>query len=548
MSASPAVNLLEHIRDRDDVVLNEEGGVAYRHDQRASLLSLAACSLGQETFYGDQTPQIDHLAAQVAQTHPEWLVKLAVWLRRRLHMRTIPVRLGAIASLFPACRPALRLAFPLICARTDDLLEMSKLLKDDASGFARSSPHITRRMIAQALNDLDEYQAVKYRRSSTFGLRHLLQLYHPRPRDEKQSLLFRWILDRSCWREFSEEERALLPQISAFERFKRTDPGDLAAAERYVVEGHLPWEVVIPHLGSTEEAWRIAAPQMPIMALLRNLRNLLGSGALEHTRLREVVLSTFRDPQVIRDSKQLPFRWLAAYRAVEHLDGELAEAVAQALELSVVNLPRWPGVTCLACDNSGSMSDKPLSKDSSLYPRDVANLIGAMAHHLCEQATVLVFGDSVEAADVEPDRGILENAERISAQGERVGRATYAHLIFDHLERLPVLCDRLVVLTDMQIYAEKRGVWVSEDSHFATRLEQYRRRFNPALQTYIINLQPSAHFVSPQNAEGVRYLAGWHSNLLHFVAAMDSGVANLVSEVNRVPLESVTDRPDRKGG
>jgi hypothetical protein len=297
--------------------------------------------------------------------------------------------------------------------------------------------------------------------------------------------------------------------------------------------------VVIPHLGSTEEAWRIAAPQMPIMALLRNLRNLIESGALEHTRLRELVLTRLRDPQVIRDSKQLPFRWLAAYRAVESLDEELAEAVAEALEVSVANLPRWPGRTCIACDNSGSMSDKPLSKDSSLYPRDVANLIGAMAHHLCEQTTVLVFGDSVEAAEVRRDGGILENHERISAQGERVGSSTYAYLIFEHLERLPTLCDRLVVLTDMQIYAEKPGVWVSEDRHFATRLEQYRRRFNPELQTYIINLQPSVHFVSPQNAEGVRYLAGWHSSLLHFVAAMDSGVANLVNEVNRLPLDGL---------
>jgi hypothetical protein len=543
MNKQLAGNLLEHIRDRDDVVLNEENGIAYRHDQRASLLSLAACSIGQETFYRDKTPMIDYLATQVAETHPEWLVKLAVWLRQELHMRTIPVRLGAIASLFPACRPVLRLAFPRICARTDDLLAMSELLKDSNQGFARSSPAITRRMIAQALNGLDEYNAIKYRRGSRFGLRHLLQLYHPRPRDERQSLLFRWVLQPGCWQQFSGEERALLPQIDAFEAFKRTDPNDFTTARRYVAKGRLPWEVVIPHLGNSEEAWLVAASQMPIMAMLRNLRNLVWSGA-HNAQLRELVLGRLRDPQVVRDSKQLPFRWLAAYHAVVGADKEVAEAVAEALEVSAANLPRWPGRTCIACDNSGSMSYTPMSRDSSLYPRDIGNLIGAMASHLCEDALVLVFGSEVSPADVFPDERIMESQEWIKAQGELVGDSTYAYLVLDHLERTGTFVDRLVILTDMEIYAKQPGVWACEDQHFPLRLSQYRERINPSLQTYLINLQPSAHFIAPESAEGVHYIAGWHSDLLYFVATMDEGATNLVNEISKVSLVAEPNEPD----
>ena len=544
MGKQPAGNLLEHIRDRDDVVLNEENGIAYRHDQRASLLSLAACSIGQETFYGDKTPIIDYLATQVAETHPEWLVKLAVWLRQELHMRTIPVRLGAIASLIPACRPALRLAFFRICARTEDLLAMSELLKDGNQCFARSSPAITRRMVAQALNRLDEYNAIKYRHGGRFGLRHLLQLYHPRPRDERQSLLFRWVLEPGCWQQFSAEERALLPQIDAFEAFKRTDPNDFTTARRYVAEGRLPWEVVIPHLGNGEEAWVVAASQMPTMALLRNLRNLIESGALYDTRLRELVLGRLRDPQVVRDSKQLPFRWLAAYHAVIGVDKEVAEAVAEALEVSAANLPRWPGRTCIACDNSGSMSYIPLSRDSSLYPRDIGNLIGAMASHLCDDALVLVFGSEVSPADMLPDADIMESQEWIKAQGELVGCSTYAYLVLDHLERTETFVDRLVILTDMEIYAKQPGVWACEDQHFPLRLSQYRQRINPSLQTYVINLQPGAHFVATESAEGVHYIAGWHSDLLYFVATMDEGVTNMVNEISKVSLEAQSDEPD----
>jgi hypothetical protein len=87
-------------------------------------------------------------------------------------------------------------------------------------------------------------------------------------------------------------------------------------------------------------------------------------------------------------------------------------------------------------------------------------------------------------------------------------------------------------------------VWACEDQHFPLRLSQYRERINPSLQTYLINLQPSAHFIAPESAEGVHYIAGWHSDLLYFVATMDEGATNLVNEISKVSLVAEPNEPD----
>jgi hypothetical protein len=41
-----------------------------------------------------------------------------------------------------------------------------------------------------------EIDAIKYQKSSQFGLKHLIRMTHPKPVSEKQKLLFKYILAR----------------------------------------------------------------------------------------------------------------------------------------------------------------------------------------------------------------------------------------------------------------------------------------------------------------------------------------------------------------
>jgi len=516
-----------------DAILNHEGGLAFGRDDRTTLLNMAACCLvNEQCFYGDPMPKVRLLLHRVLHAHPEWSVKLAVFLREHLHLRSISQLILACAAMVPEARPFVERAFERVTQRPDDLLETAALLKDPRHGLANSLPSVARRSLARSLNRLSDYHAVKYRKGDGFGLRHLVRLCHPKPGSERQSLLFRYILDRTAWQRFSRSERESLPVIEVWEALRSGDPSDPVLLDQ-CVEAGLPWEIIVPRFGSTREVWSRLAPCLPIMALLRNLRNLHKTGCLELNEVRSAVRRRLTDPETVRNSRQLPFRWLSAYRVMEPLDKEVAKWLETAMELSIANLPRLPGKTVIACDNSGSMSCLGISRNSMICPIDISSMLGAVADRICEDNLLFVFGSTINHLQFKREGKLLERA-RLIAETD-VGWATNAYKVLKVLLSIRTPVDRILFFTDMQIYGESEG-W-SHDEDITCLLREYRRQVTPGVKTYIFNLQPYEHFMTPRDENGVTYFSGWNANLLQY-AALDSDPAgrSMVSLVDSVEL------------
>jgi len=529
---------------RPDVTLNHEGGLAFVHDAKHTLASTAACCLVNErAFYEDSTSKIDELVRVVGTQDPEWLIKLAIYTRNELHLRSMPTRIAAIAATMPECRKYLARGASRILTRPDDLLEFAAMLKDNRYGLSERLPSVAKKIIAERLNELDEIRAIKYRRGTSFGIKHLIKMCHPVPFDRRQSLLFSYLIDPSAWKKLSEDERRLLPKISAYETLKRLQKNHYQRARHIVREHNLPWELVVPLLGSDRETWKTIAPVMPIMALVRNLRNLVKSGALRSAAVRSAVIEKLSNPDAIRNSKMLPFRWLSARNTLKELMKEpdywpdartaikLDEALNRAIEVSADLLPRWPGRTAIACDLSGSMTEQPISRYSSIYPIDIACILGAVAHRLCEDSVVYAFGSEIARVSLDPGHGILANAERIKKT--EVGELTYGYKVIADMVKRREVVNRIVFLTDMELYSESP---VPEDSQdIRAWLVRYRREINPNVELYFVNLAAYGHFVTPQREPKVTYISGWSEGTLKYVA-VTSGGFDLVDEIGAIEL------------
>jgi 60 kDa SS-A/Ro ribonucleoprotein len=516
-----------------DIFLNNELGRAFPRDPRTTLVNMAAsCLVDEPLFYGDTSQRVRILIQWSAREFPEWTVKLAVFLREELHLRSISHLVLACAATVPAARPFLERAFPRVATRPDDMLEIAALLKDERQMLARSLPAVVRRSIRRKLDALSELHAIKYRKAGTFGLKHLIRICHPKPSSPRSSFLLRYAQDSRAWRTIDEASRAKVSMISALESLVRDRTRAPALLERCAAAG-LPWEMVVPHFGSRKEVWTALAPQLPIMALLRNLRNLQECGALEDPGVRETVRGKLTHPQVVRSSKLMPFRWLSAYRSLRHLDREVAGWAAEALEHSVENLPRLPGTTIIACDNSGSM-ECPISSSSDVTPKDIGSLLGAVAQRICEKSHIFVFACTSAQVKLDAEQDILARAREISEKD--VGGATNAYLVLHDLIRFQLPADRILFFTDMQIYGPHRG-FPDEypDEDFTSLLRTYRQRVSPAVRTYIFNLQPYEHFMTPADEQGVSYFSGWNENLLRYVAADSAeGGISMVEQIDRI--------------
>ena len=179
------------------------------------------------------------------------------------------------------------------------------------------------------------------------------------------------------------------------------------------------------------------------------------------------------------------------------------------------------------------MSCGGISKRSRVAPRDIGSLLGAIAARICEESRVYVFGSGCAEVDLRGEGSTLSRAERIARKD--VGCATYAHRVLDRLTEEGISARRLLIFTDMQIYGE--GPEAEEDVPFTPLLREYRRGLSPGLRTYIFNLQPYEHFMTPADEHGVSYFSGWNERLLRYVDA-DSGDngASLVERVDAMVL------------
>jgi hypothetical protein len=195
-------------------------------------------------------------------------------------------------------------------------------------------------------------------------------------------------------------------------------------------------------------------------------------------------------------------------------DAEVAGWLAEALDVSTGNLPRLPGLTVIACDNSGSMSFGGVSERSTVRPVDVASLLGAIARELCDESILLVFGSELAALGWTGKKPALVRAREIAATN--VGHATFAFKVPRLLRELHIPADRLLMLTDMQVYGERLRDGTSED--FTAQLRRYRREIAPRLRTTIVNLSPDRRFMTPPDEHGVTYCAGFSEGILELAA------------------------------
>jgi hypothetical protein len=177
------------------------------------------------------------------------------------------------------------------------------------------------------------------------------------------------------------------------------------------------------------------------MALLRNLRNFDEAGVGHNAYA--LVADRLGDPEQVARSRQLPMRFLSAFRAVSNVRWHLP--LEQGLQASLDNIPEFKGRTLILIDTSGSMSD-PMSDKSGLARWDAAAIFGLALSQRCEHADVVSYSNSSKVFPLAKGASLLvmlEAFRRGFFQG--MGTATQEAVRGNFRSH-----DRVVILTDEQ--------------------------------------------------------------------------------------------------
>ena len=296
------------------------------------------------------------------------------------------------------------------------------------------------------------------------------------------------------------------------------------------------WETELSAKGNNKETWEqlIDSGKVGYMALLRNLRNILNSDASNIWK----VLDKIADPVSVRQSRQLPFRFLSAYRNIPYNTSfekwsqeDVREALEKAVDTSIENLPKIPGKTVIAIDVSGSMCDT-ISAKSDIRCSDIAMMLGIIADRICERAIVYTFDDTLKQMIIPHRNGVLETVTRHSCRGG----GTDMYLPIEHMLNANVNADRVIYLSDNMCNhtfdAKDHGWNWYSNRHNGTvqdAVNLYRQRINPDLWVHAVDLQ--GYGTQQFLGKNTNIIAGWSEKIFEFILLAEKGEGALKQKI-----------------
>lgn len=453
---------------------NKSGHIAYAMADKQKLVTQVLTSFFNEAkFYGDNSAEMQETIKRVAAKEPEFIANLAVFARREFNMRSVSHVLIAHLAHEPAGKPYTRKAVKAACLRGDDVTEIMACYLDM---FGKPIPNALKKGISDVMQGFDEYTLAKYKGAGkAVKMRDLLCLCRPTPKDSAQSELWKKLL----------EDRLETPYT---------------------------WETELSAKGNKADTWYnlIESRKVGYMALLRNLRNILTANPSNVNK----VLDTIQNPEAVKRSKQLPFRFLSAYKELAGIGGSrVFDTLENAVEASIENMPRLDGTTVIAVDTSGSMGSN-ISAKSNIRCHEIAMMLGLMANKICDNSIFYTFDTTIKKHTVSHRTGILETAMKAT-----YGGGTRMHLPFERMIADRVKADRIIILSDN----ECNGGWFSKPVQaFA---DEYRRKTGNDIWVHAIDLQ--GYGTQQFHGAKTNIIAGWSEKIFDFIKLAEQGESNL---------------------
>ena len=433
-----------------------EGGPGYARDAKSELFLLAVTNMvGEASFYETAASRDDRFTAlvrEVAVADPDWMARMAGWLRSSANMRSASLVAAAeavSARLAAGEHGGNRALVSSVLQRAD---EPGEMLAYWTARYGRALPKPVKRGVADAAVALYTERSLLKWDSDARGFRFgdVLELTHPSTGLAWQQDLFRHALDRRHGRGENVPEsltivraRAELMAVPVADR-RAVLAGPGATAR--LAQAGMTWEALAGWLQGPMDAgaWSVIAESMGFMALLRNLRNFDEAGVADDVAAR--VAAKLADPEQVARSRQLPLRFLSAYRSAPSL--RWGHALDRALTASLANVPALPGRTLVLVDTSVSMNNR-LSARSELTRMDAAALFGAALALRAERADLVQFGSTSQPVRIRKGESALRVLERFHSLG---GTETAAALRAHYRGQ-----DRVVIVTDEQAAADSRN-------------------------------------------------------------------------------------------
>ncbi|HHK5987880.1 vWA domain-containing protein [Neisseria sp. P0009.S008] len=501
---------------------NEAGGIAYTLTPKQQLAQLAATGCLNNTYYADAQSQLDQVLKLAESLDAEFIAKTAVYARQKGFMKDMPALLLAVLAQKDV--NMLARVFDQVADNGKMLRNFAQIIRSGAVG-RKSFGNRPKKLMQTWLLTATEKQLLNAAIGNAPSLADVVKMVHPKPREAWRAAWFAWLIGKPYDRE------ALPPITRAFEDYKQSRQGALP---------DVPFQMLTA-LELNSGDWTQIARNGSWQQVRQNLNTFLRHDVFAKSKNIKMVAEKLRDKTAIRRARVLPYQLLTAYQATsEQMPSEIREALQDAMETAVQNVPAIRGKVVVCPDVSGSMHSPATGYRGSATSRtrciDIAALVSAAMLRTNPQARVIPFEQITVNVQLNPRDSIMTNAQKLANIGGG-GTACSAPLAMLNREKADV--DLVVIVSDNESWADCGQHWSGKTSLMK---EWYiLKQRCPEAKLVCLDIQPYTT-AQAQNRRDILNIGGFSDQVFTLIgsfAEQGMGADFWVEEIEKTALAAV---------
>lgn len=541
-------------------VVNAMGEQAYQLSAKEELVSTCMTTfLSGDHYYETEKEVVNRIIDKLNQVDPLFAAKLALYVRNEGNLRSVTHLIAATIAKSVSGKEWAKRFYNKIVIRPDDMSEiLSAYAVQNGMDLKhiRKIPNAIKKGFKTALERLDAYQIDKYKMNSRqVKMLDLVNLFHPKG-TQKNSQAYHNLVNG--------ESLAGLYASKVLEK-EMTKAGQKTVGKTVEEKQEAKKEAIETVLSNVKG--------MPVMNLLRNLRNII---MYAPDSVEEACLQLRNEDKILK-SRLLPFRFATAYDEIEkmgysdkkedtsiafesdykntkvssiqfhHLKEQVLDAIEDALQISCKNIPELDGNTAILIDHSGSVrgdggGSSRVSAFSKTTSAMIGNLFGSMMAYRQKNVYIGLFGDRLIPVKVDRNKRLLDFNKESFKKGEGCGGGTEQG-IYDFFRQAvseKKKIDNIIVFSDCQIGSNGSTSWYGlgsgeRSATFQDLVKQFRK-INPFCNIIVVDIRNTRGNNVFYKPERVLNIAGWSTNIFDVIKSNCKGYDAIIKEIEAIEI------------
>lgn len=511
---------------------NNAGGLAYQLADKEALAQFVVAGFLGGTYYTSAQDELKNVLAYAGKCSPEFVAKAAIYSRAFGKMKDMPPLLLAHLSTRGTEGTALvRKIFNRVINNTKTLRNFFQIIR---------SGQVGRKNFGTALRDcMSNWLGRKtedYLFDGSVGndptLGDVIKLSHIKPNGKTRENFHNYLMGR----EYAVE---LLPErIRNYEAFKKGE---------YKETPQVPFDF-LTSLTLSDEQWKDIARNAPWNMTRMNLNTFARHNVLKDKELVRLIADRLRDPELVAKFNVFPYQLMTALNNVgSDIPHEIKEALQDALDLSIENVPSFGRDVAVCIDVSGSMSSQPVTGNRGTATTqvkciDVAALIAASILRKNKGAKIVPFDGGPHVCDLNGRDSVWTNAKKLRAYG---GGATNCSSALKYVNDNKWTPELVIFVSDNESWVD-RPYWnfhQSRNSLGTPLMEEFSRlrKSSKDAKMICIDLAANATTQAPSR-ENVLNVGGYSDAVFDVIENWSQGNGDFVKVIEQIDLDSTPER------